>query len=93
MSSIFSTFFKNNSLDFVLPVWYTVREVINTETPKKPLTRTEINRRWNLKNLDRIEFTVPKGEKAVIVEAAQKVGLSMNAYINDAVKEKMERNS
>ena len=56
-----------------------------------PTARTQANRRWNEKAYDRVEFTVPKGEKAVIVEAAQKAGISMNAFIKEAVKEKMER--
>ena len=58
-----------------------------------PTARTKANRRWNEKNLDRVEFTVPKGEKALIAEAAQKADVSTNAYIRTAIKEKMERNA
>ena len=65
------------------------------ETPKekkKPMTRTEINRRWNEQNLEQVNFSVQKGEKAVIAAAAEKAGLSMRAFIKEAIDEKIERN-
>lgn len=55
--------------------------------------RTKANNRWNIKSYDRVEFTVPKGEKLLITEAAKKAGVSTNAFIKEAVKEKMERNN
>lgn len=42
-------------------------------------------------NYDRINFIVPKGEKEVIKVAAEQAGKSVNAYILEAVHEKMER--
>lgn len=56
-----------------------------------PTARTKANRKYNEKAYDRIEFTVPKGEKAEIAAAAQREGLSVNAFIKTAVKEKAER--
>lgn len=56
-----------------------------------PTARTKANRKYNEKAYDRIEFTVPKGEKAEIAAAAKCVGLSMNAFIKEAVKEKIAR--
>lgn len=40
-------------------------------------------------NYDRINMTMPKGIKAAIKEAAQAAGKSVNAYILEAVEEKM----
>lgn len=39
---------------------------------------------------DRINLTVPKGEKETIQEAAQEQGQSVNAYIYEAVRRRME---
>ena len=41
---------------------------------------------------DRINLTVPKGEKERIAEAAAQAGQSVNAYINQAIKLRMEAN-
>lgn len=40
---------------------------------------------------DRINLTVPKGQKEVIQAAAERAGESVNAYINTAISERMER--
>lgn len=42
-------------------------------------------------NYDRIELTVPKGQKEVIKCHADSKGQSVNCYIAEAVNEKMER--
>ena len=42
---------------------------------------------------DRINFLVPKGEKEIIKAAADQAGKSVNAYILEAVHEKMGRGS
>jgi len=54
-----------------------------------PTARTKANRKYNEKAYDRIELTVPKGEKATIAEAAAQAGTSVNAFIWAAVKDKM----
>jgi hypothetical protein len=56
-----------------------------------PTARTKANRKYNEKAYDRIEFTVPKGEKAEIAAAAERKGLSMNAFIKIAVREKIDQ--
>ena len=45
---------------------------------------------YNAENYDRVNFTMPKGIKSRIKEAAQASGKSVNAYILEAVEEKME---
>lgn len=49
--------------------------------------------KWIAKTYDRINLTVPKGQKEVIQTAAAAVGMSANAYIFAAVQEKMSRES
>ena len=46
---------------------------------------------WIAEKLDRINFTMPKGKKEKVKEYAEKQGLSLNAYINLAIDERMER--
>ena len=45
------------------------------------------------KAYDRIELKVTKGKKEVLQVLAARHGLSLNAYINAAIAEKMERDS
>ena len=47
--------------------------------------------KYNAANYDRIEIKVPKGEKDIISQAAAAAGQSVNAVINEAIKEKMEK--
>ena len=42
-------------------------------------------------NYDRMELTVPKGKKETIQNAAASQGQSVNAYINQAIDERMTR--
>ena len=42
-------------------------------------------------NYDRIEITVPKGQKDVIKQVAETSGESLNNYIRKAVNQRMER--
>ena len=46
---------------------------------------------WIAEKLDRINFTMPKGKKEKVKEYAKKQGLSLNAYINLAIDERMEK--
>lgn len=43
------------------------------------------NRKWDSENLDRISYTVPKGQKATIQAAAQAAGESVNQYTQGAL--------
>lgn len=49
------------------------------------------NRKWNENNLERIYVTVKKGQKSIIESAAKQNNQSINAFINQAIQEKMER--
>ena len=40
-------------------------------------------------NYDRLELSVPKGEKATIQQAAKQAGQSVNAYINALIQADM----
>ena len=44
-------------------------------------------------NYDRINVTLPKGQKDIIAKAAEKAGESVNGYIKKAVDERMERDT
>ena len=46
---------------------------------------------YNKEHYDRIEIVVPKGQKAIIRESAKAKGMSVSAYIGEAIKEKLER--
>jgi len=49
--------------------------------------------KYNAKAYDRIELKVAKGKKDVIKDAAQKQGESLNSFINNAINEKLERDT
>lgn len=51
----------------------------------------EYNNKYNSKAYDRINFTLPKGEKEKVREAADQAGQSVNAYIAQALAERMGR--
>lgn len=42
---------------------------------------------------DRVVLTMPKGKKETVQDHAAVQGMSMNAYINAAIDEKMERDN
>ena len=42
-------------------------------------------------NYDRINVTFPKGQKEIIMQAAEAAGESVNGYIKKAVDQRMER--
>ena len=44
-------------------------------------------------NYDRFNTTMPKGKKDVVAEFAKSKGMSLNAFINEAIDEKMDRMS
>lgn len=44
-------------------------------------------------NYDRINVNMPKGKKDEIQAHAAQLGMSVNAYINQAIDEKMARDS
>lgn len=54
---------------------------------------TEYKNKWQQENRERINLVVAKGKKAVIQAQADAAGVSVNAYINAAIDEKMERDN
>lgn len=53
--------------------------------------KKEGNRKWDAANLDRISIAIPKGQKDLIKAAANQAGQSLNAYVAQAIEERMER--
>ena len=48
--------------------------------------QTAANKRYNLKAYDRIEITVSKGNREIIAQAAAAAGMSVNAFIKEAIE-------
>lgn len=46
---------------------------------------------FNKANYDRVEIIMPKGQKAVVKEKAKAAGQSVSEYVNQAIGERMER--
>lgn len=54
-----------------------------SEAQKKAVTK------YTRENYDKILVTIPKGEREKIKAAAEAAGMSMNAFIVDAIRAKM----
>ena len=54
---------------------------------------TEYKNKWQQENRERINLVVAKGKKVVIQAQADAAGVSVNAYINAAIDEKMDRDN
>ncbi len=52
--------------------------------------RTAYRNYWISENLDRINLTMPKGKKEQVRKFANMLGISVNAFINKAIDEKIE---
>ena len=55
--------------------------------------QTAANKRYNLKEYDRIEITVPKGNREIIAQAAAAAGMSVNAFIKEAIEAQIAKQS
>lgn len=55
--------------------------------------QTAANKRYNLKSYDRIEITVPKGNREIIAQAAAAAGMSVNAFIKEAIEAQIAKQS
>nr|DAE93159.1 MAG TPA: Alginate and motility regulator [Caudoviricetes sp.] len=53
--------------------------------------KKKANSKYLKNTVETIAFRVPKGEKEKIKDIAEKAGLSLNSFINNAVKEKIDR--
>lgn len=58
-----------------------------------PEARSRAVTKYVKNNYERIEIRLPKGEKAPIVEHAEKMGESVNQFIKRAVSETIERDN
>lgn len=54
-------------------------------------TSATVKNRYNAKAYDRINFTVPKGQKEIIKAHAETQSESVNGFIQRAIQEAMER--
>jgi predicted HicB family RNase H-like nuclease len=55
--------------------------------------KTDYKNAWLAEKLDRINLTVPKGKKEIIQKLAADLGLSVNAFINQAIDEQIQKQS
>lgn len=55
--------------------------------------KTDYKNAWLAEKLDRINLTVPKGKKEIIQKMAADLDLSVNAFINQAIDEKIQKQS
>lgn len=53
--------------------------------------KTEYKNNWQKENVDRVNLTMPKGQKGVVKAHAAARGESVNGFINRAISETMER--
>lgn len=54
-------------------------------------TSAAVKNRYNEKAYDRIALVVPKGKKEILVEYATSKGLSLNAFINNAIDNALKK--
>lgn len=55
--------------------------------------QTAASKRYNLKAYDRIEITVSKGNREIIAQAAAAAGMSVNAFIKEAIEAQIAKQS
>lgn len=53
--------------------------------------KSEYRNAWIAEKLDRVNLTMPKGQKDIVKAHAESKGESLNAFINRAIAETMER--
>ena len=55
--------------------------------------KSEYRNAWIAEKLDRVNLTMPKGQKDTIKAHAEAQGENLNAFINRAISETMERDN
>lgn len=58
-----------------------------------PKTSAAVKNKYNEKAYDRINLVVKKGEKEIIAAHAEKLGESVNGFINRAIRETIQRDN
>jgi len=58
-----------------------------------PINKSEYRNSWIAEKLDRVNLTMPKGQKDIVKAHADAQGESVNAFINRAISETMERDN
>lgn len=58
---------------------------------KSSKAQIEASKRYSDKAYDRINIAIPKGKKEIIKQAAEKAGQSVNAYVQQAINERLQR--
>jgi len=53
--------------------------------------KSDYRNKWIAEKLDRVNLTMPKGQKEITKAHADAQGESLNAFINRAITETMER--
>lgn len=53
--------------------------------------RKKANKKWDAENLEQLQVKMKKGMKSIYKAHAEKMGETMNAFANRALKETMER--
>ena len=62
-------------------------------TPLAENKKSDYRNKWIADKLDRVNLTMPKGQKETVKAHAEARGESVNAFINRAVLETMERDN
>lgn len=60
---------------------------------QKGKSQTRAKNKYNAKTYDNLRIVVPKGKKDVIKAFAESKGKSINGFVNEAIDEKMKRDS
>lgn len=60
---------------------------------QKGKSQTRAKNKYNAKTYDNLRIIVPKGKKDVIKAFAESKGKSINGFVNEAIDEKMKRDS
>lgn len=55
--------------------------------------KSEYRNAWIAEKLDRVNLTMPKGQKDTVKAHAEAQGESLNAFINRAINETMQRDN
>ena len=55
--------------------------------------KSEYRNAWIAEKLDRVNLTMPKGQKDTVKAHAEAQGESLNAFINRAISETMQRDN